>query len=82
MASGTAVIATETAGAKELLGEEGIFVPVKDPIALSEQLCGLLANEEKRRALGARCREMAAQKFSLERMLSETEKLYEAVLRS
>jgi glycosyltransferase involved in cell wall biosynthesis len=81
MASGTAVIATETAGAKELLGEEGIFVPVKDPIALSEQLCGLLANEEKCRALGARCRELAAQKFSLERMLNETEKLYAGVLR-
>jgi glycosyltransferase involved in cell wall biosynthesis len=82
MASGTAVIATETAGAKELLGTEGVFVPVKDPVALGERMCIFLSDAERSRALGERCREMATQKFSLDRMLNETEKLYEAVLKN
>lgn len=82
MASGCAVIATETAGAKELLGDEGVFVPVKDPVALAETLCALLADEERCRAIGEKYRELAAQKFALGRMLDETERLYEGVLRN
>lgn len=82
MASGTAVIATETAGAKELLGKTGFFVPVNDPLALAERMCALLADEEECRVMGERYRELAAGKFSLDRMLDETEKLYEGILRT
>lgn len=81
MASSCAVITTETAGAKELLGQIGVFVPVKDPLALAEKMCAMLADGEGRDTLGKRCRELAAGKFSLERMLDETERLYEAVIR-
>lgn len=81
MATGNAVVATETAGAKELLGTEDVFVPVKDPVALAGKICSLLADEKRGAKLGAAVQQMAGEKFSLGRMIDETEKLYEAVLR-
>lgn len=82
MASGTTVIATETAGAKELLGEKGIFVPVKDPVLLAGQMSALLEDSARREQLGNRNKALASEKFSLTRMLDDTEKLYESVLSS
>lgn len=80
MASGCAVVATETAGAMELLRGEDVFVRVNDPIGLCEKMCEMLGNDEKRRSLGERCQKIAREKFSLQRMLDETEKLYKTVL--
>ena len=80
MATGNAVVATETAGARELLEGEDVFVPLKDPVALAGKICEVLADEEKRQTLGARAQKMAAEKFSLCRMIDETEKLYTGIL--
>ncbi len=74
MASGTAVVATETEGAKELLVE--MFVPLKDPVRLAEIVCSLLEDPEKRRMIGETAQMRAAEKFSLERMIDQTESLY------
>jgi glycosyltransferase involved in cell wall biosynthesis len=80
MATGNAVVCTETAGARELLDGEDVFVPLKDPVALAEKICEVLEDEEKRSAFGARVQKMAAEKFSLCRMINETEKLYARIL--
>jgi glycosyltransferase involved in cell wall biosynthesis len=80
MATGNAVVATETAGAKELLRDDGVFVGINDPLALADKICDMLGDGEKRQAYGNKCREIAGERFSLDRMIDETEKLYKAVL--
>lgn len=76
MATGNAVVCTETAGARELLEGEDVFVPLKDPVALAGRICSLLEDEESRLAFGARAQQMARERFSIDRMIDETEKLY------
>ncbi len=81
MASGCAVVSTETEGAKELLGngENGILTPVKNPVKLAEAICELLENQEKIIELGENAQKHAKENFGLERMILETEKVYEEV---
>ena len=78
MASAAAIAATGTEGAKEILrhGETGLLVPVQEPVALAEAVSKLLTNENLRSKLGKQAQEFAAQSFSLERMIEETEKVY------
>lgn len=80
MATGTAVIATETEGAKELLKGEDVFVPIKDPVALAEKICEMLGDRDRCSSLGERCRQIAVEKYSIERMVGETEKLYKTIV--
>ena len=74
MASGTAVVATETEGAKELEVEQ--LIPLKDPVKLAEVVCSLLEDPEKRRIIGEKAQIRASENFSLERMIDQTEALY------
>jgi len=76
MIRGTPVVATATEGARELLGEEYGLVPVQDPVALAKAICGLLESHNDALLRGEGLRRRAAEKFSLARMLDETEKLY------
>ena len=59
MACGLAVVATDTAVNRELLGEAGVYTPVGDPQALATRLVELLGAPERRRALGAALRQRA-----------------------
>lgn len=79
MASGCAVVATETEGAKELLENEksGLLTPVKDPVKLAEAICGLLENREKITELSENAQKHAKENFGLDRMISDTEKVYD-----
>ncbi len=78
MISGKAIVASETDGAKELLDDDysGKLVPVFEPLKLSEAIGELLTNENLRRTLGENAREVAKEKFSLEKMIVETERIY------
>jgi glycosyltransferase involved in cell wall biosynthesis len=80
MACGAAVIATETEGARELItdGETGLLVPIGVVEALASNILRLLVNEAERIRLGQAAQQTAAANFSLERMIDETEKIYEA----
>ena len=82
MASGAAVVATATAGAREIIndGVTGHLVPIDDAEALASALISLLADETKRRRLREQARDMARARFSLTRMTDETEKIYREVL--
>lgn len=79
MAAGTAVVATATAGAQEIIddGKTGLRVPIGDYESLAESITTLLRDEEKRRWMGMLAREAAHERFNLERMVDAIEKIYE-----
>jgi len=80
MAAGTAVVATETEGAKEVIDDQktGILVPIGDVNGIANAITTLLENPGE---IGLRAREAANAKFSLQRMVDEIEKIYTADLR-
>jgi glycosyltransferase involved in cell wall biosynthesis len=80
MASGVPVVATETDGAKQLLGINGHFVPIEDPVALARAIIDALDDEKLRTELATTRRERVAAMFALDRMIAETEKVYQEVI--
>lgn len=80
MASGAAVLATETEGALELIeaGQTGLLVPVGDVDSLAESILLLLKEEDERIRLGRAAQLVASASFDVERMIAETEAIYRA----
>ena len=83
MAAGAAVVATKTEGAQEIIedGRTGLLVPVADANALAESVIALLKDREQREHLSKSARASVSSRFSLERMVDETEKIYFEVLK-
>lgn len=75
MACGTAVVATATEGAKEILGEENL-VPLENPKLLADKIFDFLENQQQKTPFGKEAAERAEKLFSLEKMIAETEKVY------
>lgn len=84
LASGVAVVATATEGARETLldGETGLLVPVGDAEPLAVAIARLLEDPQERARLGACGRASALERFSLEHMVTATEGIYRAALAS
>lgn len=82
MAAGLPVVATATEGAREIIddGETGLVVPVGDQEALAASILRLLKDEAERARLGGRARAAAHERFSLDRMVDATEKVYEEMM--
>ena len=82
MASGLPVLATDVGGNRELVNppECGLLVPARNPSALAEAYLKILADEGLRREMGQAARRRAVDHFSVARMFSEYEKLYETLL--
>lgn len=82
MAAGTAVIATATEGAQEIVedGETGILVPVGGIDQMARSMTELLVNQNKREEFANAARADVRKRFSLDRMVEETEKIYSQVL--
>jgi L-malate glycosyltransferase len=80
MASGTAVVATETEGAREIIrsGETGYLVPIGDVNKLAELILRLLGDKDERIRVAKAAQRFALENFSLERMIAETEAIYRA----
>lgn len=79
MAYATPVVATDTAGARELLPDADWIVPVKEPFLMAEMLCDRLADRAKCIAAGEELRNAAGKRFSLSAMLDKTEQVYREV---
>jgi len=78
MAAGTAVVATATDGAREVIENQksGLLVPISDPPRLAEAVATLLASEPQRKEIGAQARHEVRSRFSLRRMVDEIERIY------
>ncbi len=80
MAHGKAIVATETDGAKHLLKGCGKLVPINDAVKMAEAVVGLLENPAEIERLGRAAAIAAGENFSLSRMVSETEAVYQKVI--
>jgi glycosyltransferase involved in cell wall biosynthesis len=78
MAAETAVVATATEGAKEVIEDQktGVLVPIGDVQRIAQSVLNLLRDPEKRRAIATQSAQSAAKKFSLTRMVDDIEKIY------
>ncbi|MBP8129056.1 MAG: glycosyltransferase [Candidatus Hydrogenedentes bacterium] len=83
LAGGTPVVATMAGGAAEMVlpGETGYLVPCRDPEALADAIVMSLRYRDKARAMAARGRNLAIEQFGVERMVRETIRAYEMLLR-
>lgn len=83
MAAGVPVIATRVGGSAEVIerdGVDGLLVAPRDPAGMAEAICAVLTDEDLARRLGHDAQRRVTQNFSLERMVQETENLYERLL--
>lgn len=78
MACGVPVVATATDGAREIVedGATGRLVPIGAHEDLAKALVELLGDADLRARLGANARRTAHKRFSLARMIDETETVY------
>jgi glycosyltransferase involved in cell wall biosynthesis len=78
MAAETAVVATATEGAQEVIEDQktGLLVPIGNIDRIAEGVMSLLADPEKRKTIARRAKQAANEKFSLTRMVNEIEKIY------
>ncbi|HKU72976.1 MAG TPA: glycosyltransferase family 4 protein [Pyrinomonadaceae bacterium] len=78
MAAGTAVVATATEGAKEVIDDQntGLLVPIGDVKRIAESVVNLLSDPEKRQRLATQSVQSAAKRFSLTRMVDDIETIY------
>jgi L-malate glycosyltransferase len=82
MAAGIPVVATMSEGAQEIIeaDQTGRLVPIRDSMALAVAIDELLSNKKERQRLSANAQRTVRERFSLERMVDETEQLYRAVV--
>ena len=82
MACGVPVVATATDGAREIIedGVTGRLVPVGAVAALADAVVALLADADRRAAMGTAARAAAYAHFGLARMVDATEQIYREVL--
>jgi glycosyltransferase involved in cell wall biosynthesis len=78
MAAGRPIVASRVATIPEVVvdGETGLLVPPGDPVALAEALAELAHDAGRARQLGEAGRQRLRQRFSIEKMVGDTELLY------
>jgi len=83
-ALGKPIVAADIDGVREVIrsGETGILVPPRDPGRLAAALILLLKDQDLACKLGERAKRDIPPGFSLERMIRETETLYQDVFRN
>ena len=73
MAAGTAVVATATEGAREVIEDQktGLLVPIGNTDEIARSVIDLLSSPEKRHTIATQSAQSAVTKFSLTRMVDE-----------
>jgi glycosyltransferase involved in cell wall biosynthesis len=81
MACGKPIVATTAGGMPEVVAdrETGLLVPPRDDEALAAAIVKLLKDESLRRSMGGAGERRVRERFSSERMVQDTLKLYERV---
>lgn len=81
-ASGRPVVTTDTPGCREIVqdGKNGFLVPVRSASALANALRKLIKDPVLRAEMGERGREYAVEKYSVDKVIGETLKLYNDLL--
>ncbi len=82
MMAGLPVVASQVGGLPELVDEgiTGYLVPAREPVALANAIQRLLKDKVLRQRMGAQGRTKALQAFTLDQMLTKTQRIYEEVL--
>lgn len=82
MAHRTAIVATQTVSAKDILqdNETGLIVPTKEPVQLAEAINRLLSDEDLRISIGQKAQMNVREKFNLQKMIEETERVYQSLI--
>ena len=82
LAAGVPVVATRVGGTPAVVddGETGFLVEPGDPDALAARLAELAADPELRQRMGRLGAERMRERYGIERMVEETEQLYERLL--
>jgi glycosyltransferase involved in cell wall biosynthesis len=82
MAAGCPVVATDVGGAREAIvqGETGYLVESNDDERMANHVISLLGDPAVARKMGARGREVVAEKFSAQAQLKNTTAMYETLL--
>jgi glycosyltransferase involved in cell wall biosynthesis len=83
LAAGKPVVATRAGGTETVVdhGESGFLVPVGDVDALAARLAELAADPVLRERLGRRGAELMRERFGLDPMVDDVERLYRSLLR-
>jgi L-malate glycosyltransferase len=84
MASEVPVIATNSGGLPEVVsdGETGYLLPVGDVDAMAERAIEILSDDEKKKRMGKRAREVAVEQFDESWIVPRYRDLYERVIGS
>jgi L-malate glycosyltransferase len=78
MSTETAVVASATEGAQEVIENQrtGVIVPIGDVEQMEQAISSLLENSAQRSEMGVRARAAVKERFSLRRMVDDIEKIY------
>jgi glycosyltransferase involved in cell wall biosynthesis len=82
MACGVPVVATMTDGAREIIedGRTGRLVPISGVDDMAHAIAELLSDEKRRGELAENACRVVTERYSLERMVDETEEVYRKIL--
>ena len=84
MTSEVPVIATNAGGLPEVIvdGETGYLVPMGDTDAMAERGIEILRNDDLRKRMGQRAREVAVERFDELKIVPVYREMYERVIRA
>lgn len=76
------VVATDVGGVGEIIQDRvhGLLVPPRDPEALAQAILWMLQNKKEAQEMANRGRRRVEKYFTLDRMIEETEKLYDELI--
>jgi glycosyltransferase involved in cell wall biosynthesis len=82
MAAGLPVVTSAVGGILEVVNDDrtGVLVAPRDPAALADALCGVMADPDRARRLAEAGRALVEARYSFDRMVSSVEALYEREL--
>jgi glycosyltransferase involved in cell wall biosynthesis len=82
MATGLPIVATKVGGIPESVidGYNGFLVPSRNPEALADRILKLVENPDIRAQMGERSRKIAEEKYSLDKMFADVERLLSVLI--